>query len=88
MDEIKRKPEKGLSIKSVVENIKMKIVGMSKSVPAQIDQDEIPVKKEMRVVNAVSPMRVSKVNKGKLSEYKENVKDKQEENKIKKELSQ
>ena len=87
MDEIQRKPEKGLSIDSIVDNIQMKIVGMSKFVPPRIDSEEVPVKKQMRGGNAVSPMRVSKVHHGKLAEYKENVKVKQEVNKIKKDLA-
>lgn len=88
MDEIKRKPEKGLSMTSIVDKIKLKIIGMSKLVPAQIDQDELPIKKQKRIVNAFSPLQVSKVDKGKLSEYKENLRDKQETNLINKESEQ
>ena len=84
IDPLQRKAAKGLSIESVVDQIQTKIVGMSKFVPPQIDEEEVPVKKQMRGVNAVSPVRVSKVNKGKLSEYKENQEMKQLENKDKK----
>lgn len=86
IDPLQRKSEKGLSIDAIVDNIQMKIVGMSQFVPPQIDSEEIPVKKQMRAINAVSPARVSKIDKAKLSEYKENQKTKQEINKIKKEL--
>ena len=85
IDPLQRKAEKGLSINSVVDNIQMKVVGMSKFVPPQIDADERPVKKQMQAVNAVSPVKVSKVNEPKLREYKENQKDKQQYNKDKKE---
>ena len=84
IDPLQRKAEKGLSLESVLDNIQMKIVGMSKFVPAQIDVEEVSVKKQMRAVNAVSPVRVSKVNKGKLSEYKETQEMKRLENKDKK----
>lgn len=73
---------------SIVDKIKLKIIGMSKLVPAQIDQDELPIKKQKRIVNAFSPLQVSKVDKGKLSEYKENLRDKQETNLINKESEQ
>ena len=87
MDELHRKPSKGLTIESVTDQIKMKIVGMSQFVPPQIDSEEVPVKKQMRVVNAFSPIKVSKVNQGKLAEYRDTQKTKQEINKLKKELS-
>ena len=85
IDPLQRKAEKGLSIESVLDNIQMKIVGMSKFVPTQIDEEEIPIKKQMRGVNAVSPAKVSKVNKPALAEYRESQKEKQEINKDKKE---
>lgn len=87
IDPLRRKVESGLTIQSVLQNIEMKIVGMSQMVPPQIDREEMPVKKPMRVVNAVSPVKVSKVDQGKLAEYQDNQKTKQEMNKIKKELS-
>lgn len=86
IDELQRQPDSGLSIDSVVQNIEMKIIGMSKLVPPRIDSDELPVKKQMKEVNAVSPLRMSKVNPGNLAEYKENQRTKQEMNKIKKDL--
>lgn len=84
IDPLQRKAESGLSIDSVVDNMQMKMVGMSKYVPSQIDYEEAPVKKQMRGINAVSPVRVSKVNAPALADYKESVKDKQELNKLKK----
>ncbi len=84
IDPLQRKAEKGLSLESVLDNIQMKIVGMSKFVPAQIDEEEVPVKKKMQAVNAVSPVRVSKVNRGKLAEYKETQEMTRLENKDKK----
>ena len=88
MDPLQRKAEKGLSIKSVVDQIQMKLVGMSQFVPAQIDAEGALVKKQMKEFNAVSPLKVSAVNRAKLSEYRDTQKIKQEVNKIKKELSQ
>lgn len=79
-DEFQRKPADGLSIESIVDNIQMKLAGMSQYVPAQIDYEEAPVKKQMRGINAVSPVKISKVNRGKLSEYKETQRMKQEIN--------
>lgn len=87
IDPLQRKAEKGLSIESIIDNIQMKIVGMSKFVPPQIDTEEVPVKKQMRGINAVSPIKVSEINPGKLAEYKDEQRTKQEMNKIKKEFS-
>ena len=87
IDPLQRKAEKGLSIKSVVDQIQLKIVGMSKFVPPQIDSEEMPVKKQMREVNAFSPIKISKIDQGKLSEYKDVQRAKQEMNKIKKEAN-
>ena len=84
IDPLQRKAEKGLSIESVLDNLQMKIIGMSKFVPPQIDEEEVPVKKKMQAVNAVSPVRVSKVNRGKLAEYKESQEMTRLENKDKK----
>ena len=84
IDPLRRKADKGLTIKSVVDQIQMKIVGMSQMVPAQVDYEDVPVKKQMRGVNAVSPVRVSKVNRGKLAEYKESQEMTRLENKDKK----
>lgn len=85
IDEIQRKPDKGLSIDAIVDNIQMKLVGMSRFVPAQIDSDEMPVKKKSRVLNAASPVQSSKVNKAGLAEYRETVQSNQESNLSKKE---
>lgn len=87
IDPLQRKAKKGLSIESVVDQIQMKVVAMSKNVPSQIDAEEVPVKKQLRGVNAVSPVRVSQVDEGKLSEYRDTQRTKQELNKVKKELS-
>lgn len=87
IDPLRRKAEKGLTVESVVDNIQMKIVGMSQFVPPQIDAEEVPVKKQMREVNAVSPVKVSKVDEQKLAEYQDTQKTKQEMNKVKKELA-
>lgn len=86
IDPIQRKAEKGLSFKSILDQIQMKIVGMSQFVPPQTDIEEAPVKKKLRGINAVSPMRMSELDKAKFAEYQESVKIKQELNKIKKEL--
>jgi hypothetical protein len=87
IDPLQRKAAKGLSIESVVDNIQMKIIGMSQFVPAQIDSEEIPVKKQMPIVNAFSPVKVSQVDTGKLSDYRDAQKAKQELNLAKKEAS-
>jgi hypothetical protein len=88
IDPLQRKAAKGLSIESVVDEIQKKIVGMSQFVPPQLDSDEVPVKKQMPIVNAVSPMKVSKVDEGKLADYRENQKLKQEVNLLKKEVEE
>ena len=83
IDPLQRKAEKGLSFKSVLDQIQMKIVGMSQFVPPQIDDEEVPVKKQMRGVNVISPLKVSQVDEGKLAEYKDTQRTKQEINKMK-----
>ena len=85
IDPLQRKAAKGLTIESMIDQIQTKIVGMSQFVPAQIDVEEIPVKKQMRGVNVVSPVKVSKVDQGKLAEYKETQEIKREINLAKKE---
>jgi len=87
IDPLQRKAEKGLTINSVLDNIQMKIIGMSEFVPPQIDSEEVPVKKQLKEINAVSPLKMSQVDQGKLAEYKDNQRTKQEINKLKKELS-
>jgi len=45
------------------------------------------LKKQLRGVNAVSPLKVSKVDRGRLSEYRKTQRTKQEINKARKELA-
>src|SRR3990167_2793512 len=80
IDPLQRKPAKGLSFESIIDQIQTKIVGMSQFVPPQIDYEEVPVKKQMRGVNALSPVRVSQVDRGRLAEYKETQEIKREAN--------
>ena len=87
IDPLQRKAEKGLSFKSMMDQIQMKLVGMSQFVPPQMDMNELPVKKQNRVINAVSPLKTANVDKAGLSDYRDAVRTKQELNKIKKELS-
>lgn len=71
IDELQRKPETGLSIESMVDQLQMKILGMSRFVPAQLDREALPIQKRWRRVNAVLPVRASQVNRGALAEYRE-----------------
>lgn len=87
IDPLQRKAESNLSIDAVIQQIEMKIVGMSQLVPQQVDMEETPVKKQLRGVNAVSPMKVSQVDEEKTGEYRESQKTKQEINQMKKEFS-
>ena len=87
-DELQRKVEKKISIESVVDNIQLKIVGMSKQVPAKVDEDENEIKKQNRVINAISPFKVSKINKEALAEYRDFQMEKQEASQMKKEMSE
>ncbi len=80
IDPLQRMAEKKLSINSVVDNIQSKTLGMSQFVPAKLDSDEQPIKKQMRVTNAVSPLKISKINKAKLKEYRELIQEKQQDN--------
>lgn len=86
MDPLKRKAESGLSIESVIDQIQMKIAGMSQFVPPQMTSEGLPVKNEDRLTKAVSPVKTSKVKPGPYREYQENQQTKREINKMRKEL--
>ena len=85
IDPIRRKSAEGLSIESVVDDIQKKVVFMSKFVPPQIDSEEMPIKKQNQLLNAFSPIKISKIDRVKEAEFKEMQKMKREINKEKKE---
>ena len=87
IDPLQRKVDSGLSIKSVIQTLEMKIAGMSQLVPPQVDAEETSVKKQFRGVNAVSPYKISKEDPGAAAEYRDRQSTKQELNKMKKELA-
>jgi hypothetical protein len=85
IDPIQRKIEKKITIDSVVDNIQSKVIGMSQFVPEKLNEDEMAVKKQNRFINAISPMKISKINKAALLDYREMIQNKQEDNLSKKE---
>lgn len=84
IDDLQRKPDKKLSFESILQNIEMKIIGLSKLVPPQKDAGTgLPIKKPARFINAISPAKVSPVNPQKEALYKQKLRVKQQVNKTK-----
>jgi hypothetical protein len=63
IDPFYRKSETGLSVESITQNLEKSIVGLSQTIPAAKDVFQQPAKKQMPIVNAVSPLAVSPENK-------------------------
>jgi hypothetical protein len=69
IDPVFRKTEKGLSVESIVDNAKKSIVGMTKGLEPYTGPDEEPSKRNMPILNAISPVVFSKAKDEYENEY-------------------
>lgn len=62
LDPIYRKPERDLSPESLIQNIQKGIPFLSQYLPARVDSNGNPIKKENELLNAISPVKITTEN--------------------------
>lgn len=77
IDPFFRTPEKGLTFNALLDNLKKKIVGLPFTMEKDLDSRRQPKERSYPVLNAVSPVQVSKRNLSEEERYRANMKRKQ-----------